>query len=150
MSNNSSDAQLLIPGMTVRDFRGFHNIQEVECWGGHLEAEMNILSLKLYELTNHTLLGYLNHQTRECFTFMEFSSCLMDPADTRRSRLRVLVSDLDEGDTRHFGCDVTSWKAFGSTNTVSLSVSVTVNGELLVTTISFYSDLYPFFKHLQY
>ncbi|PVD27102.1 hypothetical protein C0Q70_12253 [Pomacea canaliculata] len=114
--------------MTVRDFRGFHNIHEVECWGGHLEAEMNILSLKLYELTNHTLLGYLNHQTRECFTFMEFSSCLMDHADTRRSRLRVLVSDLDEGDTRHFGCDVTSWKAFGSTNTVSLSVSVTLNG----------------------
>lgn len=111
--------------MSVRDFRGFESIQEVECSGGHFEAEVNILYLKLFEVSNQTVLAYLNHPSRNCLTFAEFSSCFVDPLNSRGSRLRILVSDLDVGETRQYGCTVSTWKSLKDTEKFTWSVSVT-------------------------
>ena len=37
-------------------------------------------------------------------TYGEFSSCVIDDADTHRSKVRVLVHDLEEGEVRNYGC----------------------------------------------
>ncbi|XP_025101731.1 uncharacterized protein LOC112568586 isoform X18 [Pomacea canaliculata] len=112
-------------GMSVRDFRGFESIQEVECWGAHLEPEVNILFLKLFEVSNQTVFAYLNVQSRTCLTFAEFSSCFVDPVNSRGSRLRILVSDLEVGESRRYGCTLSTWRSLKDTETFTWSVSVT-------------------------
>lgn len=115
--------------MSVRDFRGFESIQEVECSGGHLEAEVNILFLKLFEVSNQTVFAYLNVQSRSCLTFAEFSSCFVDPVNSRGSRLRILVSDLEVGESRRYGCTLSTWRSLKDTETFTWSVSVTGKGK---------------------
>lgn len=111
--------------MTVRTFRGIPDLQEVECSGGHLDSDVNILFLKLMEESNSSILAYANPMKKECLTFGEFSSCFLDTTDTRKSRLRVLVSDLAVGQTRMYGCVVSSWKSLGVTETLKWSIAVT-------------------------
>lgn len=111
--------------MTVHTFRGIPDLQEVECSGGHLDSEVNILALKLVEESNSSVLAYANPMKKECLTFGEFSSCFLDTTDTRKSRLRILVSDLAVGQTRMYGCVVSSWKSLGVTETLKWSVAVT-------------------------
>lgn len=98
--------QPLIAGMSARDFRGIPSVQEVECTGGALEAEVHLLTLKLFRVADDVMLASLNHFTGDCVTSGEFSSCVLDRVDTKRSRLRTLVADLDEEETRRYGCVV--------------------------------------------
>lgn len=90
--------------MTSRNFRGIPEIQEVECWGGNLEADVSLLTLKLFDVSDDTIVAFLKHFSSECTAYGEFASCAIDAADTRRSKLRVLVADLAENETRIYGC----------------------------------------------
>ena len=94
----------LFPGMTSRDFRGIHSIQEVECWGADLNTDVKLISLQLFELPQSNVLASLNVFTNNCMTYGEFSSCVIHPSESHRSRLRVLVHDLEEGESREYGC----------------------------------------------
>ena len=90
--------------MTSRDFRGIPSIQEVECWGGLLKSDVKLISLQLFRLPESTVLASLNVIANNCMTYSEFSSCFVQPNDTHKSRVRILVHDLEEGHSREYGC----------------------------------------------
>ena len=48
--------------------------------------------------------AYMNK--RQCSTRHLFSSCLIDLTDSRRSRVRSLIRDLDPGESRTYHCQV--------------------------------------------
>ena len=114
----------VLSGMTVRVFKGFPSLQEVECSTGHLKASVKVFSLKMLTGPQNTVLAHANPVTNECVTFKEFSSCKLDLSDTRKSVLRVLVSDLEEGESRRYRCTATSFGSLGETNTSSWSITV--------------------------
>ena len=90
--------------MVTRDFKGFPSIQEVECWGNGLNPEVKLLSLRLYRTSDNFVLASLNVFADSCLTYTDYSSCSVNTRDTHQSRVRVLVSDLEEGDSRRYGC----------------------------------------------
>ena len=110
--------------MTVHDFLGFPSLQEVECSGGSLKAEVDLLSLTLFRTADNTILANLNTFKGTCKTFSEFSSCVLDVGDTRKSSVKTLVADLEEGETTIVGCNVTSFLENGHAPRYSWFVSV--------------------------
>ncbi|XP_025101716.1 uncharacterized protein LOC112568586 isoform X5 [Pomacea canaliculata] len=116
-----------ITGITVRDFRGIPSIQEVECWGGTLQKDMNVFSLKIFTVSDNALLAYVKPSAKECITIKEYSSCFVDFADTRNSRLRTLVPDLDEDEMREYGCNVTSFQAVDDVHKLTWTAIVRMN-----------------------
>ena len=112
-----------------RDFKGFPSLKEVECWGGSLEPEVKLMSLQMYTLPERTILASLNVITKNCVTFGDYSSCFIDKDDTHKSRLRILVYDLGEGESKDFGCTANSLKSLGNTQTLTWIISVTRKSE---------------------
>jgi len=98
----------LFTGMAVRDFLNFPSLQEVECTGGSLKAEVDFLSLTLFRVSDNRALATLKTLKNTCTTFTEFSSCAIDLGDSRKSVVRTLVADLEEGERTTLGCNVTS------------------------------------------
>ena len=91
-------------GMTSRDFRGIHSLQEVECFGDNLNSEVKLISLKMYKLPESTVVASLNVYTNNCMTYGDYASCVIHLASVHQSRLRLLVHDLEEGESREYGC----------------------------------------------
>ena len=118
-----------ITGMSWRDFKGMPSLQEVECWGGYLAPEVKLLSLEMLDLRDNTVLSLLNVLTGSCMTFGQLSSCVLDEDDPRMSRLRVLAYDLDEGDSREYGCTVHVLNSFGKPETSNWNIVVKRNSE---------------------
>ena len=112
-------------GMTVRHFRGFSSIQEVECWGGNLDSDLKLMSLQMYKFSDSAVLASLNLYTKSCMTYSDFSSCVINPMDAHKSRLRLLVHDLLEGESRKYRCTVVGVKPTGITKTSTWSITVT-------------------------
>ena len=110
--------------MTSRDFKGIHSLQEVECSGEALRPEVKLLSLQLHRLSDNTALAFLNTYTNNCMTFGDFSSCFIDPNDAHNSRLRVLVYDLHEGESRDYGCTVNTMDPYGNTKMSNWKITV--------------------------
>lgn len=115
--------------MSAREYRGIPSIQEVECWGGVLEPDMKVISLTLFRLPGNEVLAHASPLSSECRSVEEFSSCLVHNADTRESRLRILAYDLEEEETREYGCNATSMKSFGQVQTFMWSIAVTARSE---------------------
>lgn len=115
-----------LSGMVSRDFRGIPSIQEVECWGGYLEADAKVFSLTLFKISDNRILSNVNHLTNQCVTYGDFSSCTIDSGNTRNSRIRILVTDMAEEEARKYGCNVTSFKLVGEIpRAVTWSITVT-------------------------
>ena len=108
----------------MRDFRNISSIKEVECSGVTLRPEISLLSLKTFRVANNTVTAYLNTLKNECITLDEYSSCVIDSSSTRRSRLRFLVHDLKEGESREYGCTANSFKSLEDTRTWTWTVTV--------------------------
>lgn len=106
------------PGLSFHDYRNISSIQEVECWGGVLGDEVRVFSLVLFRTLDLSVLAYVNPLANECFTYGEFASCSIVSGDTRKSRLRTLAADLEEGEGREYGCNVTSFKSVAHLPTV--------------------------------
>ena len=123
--------------MSVRLFKGFPSLQEIECTTGSLKAEVNVFSLKLFTVPENGMLAHANPVKNDCVTFEEYSSCEIDSSDTRNSRLRVLVSDLREGERRNYGCTASSFGPFGETNVARWSLVVKRNSEYGNEVVSF-------------
>lgn len=115
--------------MTAQQFRELSSIQEVECSGLSLDSDADLLSMTFFTSKDKRVLGYVNFGKRECSTSEVFVLCEMDNKDSRRTRLKALVSDLEAGETREFGCNVTSLKTGGWTKTFSWTVSVNSSRE---------------------
>ena len=111
--------------MVTRDFKGFPSIQEVECRGNGLNPEVKLLSLRLYRTSDNFVLASLNVFADSCLTYTDYSSCSVNTRDTHKSRVRVLVSDLEEGGSRRFGCKATVVGSEGEANKMLWSILVT-------------------------
>jgi hypothetical protein len=109
--------------MLSSNFKEFPEIQEVECWPASLEADQKLLSLELYTLPYKSVVSLLNVYTNNCLTHGEYSSCVIHNDAPHTSKVRMLVSDLGEGEERQYGCDV---KAFTSRGETTKSSSVIV------------------------
>ena len=108
----------------MRSFLGFPSLQEVECSGGGLHPELDLLSLTLFRTADSAVLATLNTFKGTCKTFSEFSSCNLNVGDTRKSVLKTLVADLEQGETTILGCNVTSFLENGHAQMYSWSLPV--------------------------
>ena len=119
------------PGLVSRDFKGFPSIQEVECWGNGLKPEVKLLSLRLYRSSDKLVLASLNVFANNCLTYTDYSSCAVNTTDTHRSRLRVLVYDLQEGESREYECKATVVGSEGEAEAIVWRTLVTRRSELV-------------------
>lgn len=80
----------------------------------------------LYDISgNNSLLGTMNVNKKQCTTSDDYSSCfLSDDGDSRKSSLSALISDIAEGQSRVFGCNVTALLSRIQTRVFSWSVTV--------------------------
>ena len=122
---------IMFSGIAVRNFKGFPSLQEVECWGGHLPGEVKVLSLKLYKNSDNSVLAYLSTFSKDCVTYSDYSSCTIDASNSRNSRLRVLLTDLEEGESGQYTCIASVIKFGEEARTSSWSIVVTRNSELM-------------------
>ena len=111
-------------GLTSRDFKGIPSLQEVVCSGRSLEPEVKLLSLRMVRFADSKVISSLNVFSNTCITHGDFSSCLIDTLDTHKSRLRILVFDLEEGESRIFGCKVHTMDSFGNPTTLTWTLLV--------------------------
>ena len=114
----------LFSGLYSRDFKDIPSLKEVECTGETLKPEVKLISLQMHRLSDNAAVASLNVMMNSCMTLGDFSSCVIDPAHTHRSRLKVLVDDLLEGESRRYACTVISVQSFGNTNTDKWTISV--------------------------
>jgi hypothetical protein len=94
-----------------------------------LDQEVKLLSLQIHRLADNTALASLNILANSCVTLGEYSSCMIDSEDSRNSRLRVLVYDLEEGVDRRYSCDVHTVTSFGIPKASKWSITVTRESE---------------------
>ena len=118
--------------MTSRVFKGISSLQEVECSGTSLKPEVKLLSLQIHRLLDRKALASLNIYLDACVTLGDFSSCFIDNEDTHKSRLKVLVDDLAEGESRGYGCTVVTVQSFGSPKTSNWTLYVRRNSKCLL------------------
>jgi hypothetical protein len=111
--------------MSWREFKGIPSIQEVQCWGQGLKPEVKLMSLKLYRSTDNFVLATLNVFTSTCQTYSDYSSCVVDTANTHRSLLKVLVYDLEEGESRKYGCKLTVLDSAGDAEDLNWYIVIT-------------------------
>ena len=114
-----------ITGMTSRLFKGIPSLREVECTGRNLSPEVKLLALQIYRLPSHELLATLNVISSNCVTLGEMASCDVNTADSHQSKLRVLVADLDEGESRQFKCTGNTLDSYGLSKGVTWKIMVT-------------------------
>ena len=122
----------VLPGMRSRNFKDIPQLQEVECLPAVKETDVKLLSVSLYSMPGKSVLVLLNVLTNSCLTHGEFSSCVMDSRDWREWKVRVLVADLEEGESRTFGCEVTAFTSRGKTRTSTASLLVTHHSKLML------------------
>ena len=115
----------LIAGLTTQFFQGFQDIQEVACTGAALPSDHNLLSMSLYRTDTEQVYAYANMASRECSTSENFVACDLDKANGKSSVLKALVVDLAEGQSRVYGCNLTSLMSGGRVASTSWSLVVT-------------------------
>lgn len=94
-----------------------------------MEAGVRLMSLKLFRVADGAVLAFVNPLVNECITFEEFSSCYTNLGDSRKTFLRVLVSDLAEGETRMYGCVATTVRSFDTTQQHTWNISIYLESE---------------------
>ena len=97
----------------------------MECTGAALPSDHNLLSVSLYRKDTDQVYAYANMASRQCSTSESFVACDIDEANGRRSVLKVLVVDLSEGQSRVYGCNLTSLMSGGRIALTSWSLVVT-------------------------
>jgi hypothetical protein len=96
----------------------------VECTGRSLKPEVKLLALQMFRLPENTPIASLNVFSNTCVTLGDYSSCRINGTDTHGSQLRVLVFDLNEGESRRFKCVANALNAFGSPESFSWNIEV--------------------------
>lgn len=114
----------LVPGLLATSFLGSSTIHEVQCTDEGLPSDQDMLSLLLYRVQGDKVLGFVNLKNRECATSDVFVSCYVDATGSRKTRLKALISDLVEGEARHYGCNVTTMQPGGRTTMLSWSIVI--------------------------
>ena len=103
------------------------------CSGESLRPEVKLISLKLYIHTDLRVLAALNVFMNTCVTFGDYSSCRLDQDNSHVSIVRILVFDLEEGESRQYGCTVTTVNSLGDAITADWTVGVQRRSEYVWT-----------------
>lgn len=111
----------MLTGLTVRHFKDIPSILEVDCSGHTLPSDIKLLSMALLS-SKYNVIASASLLNRECTTSSTFASCYFDDKDTRNTALRSLVLDLNEGDTREFGCEVNIQSSDGRSKIITWSL----------------------------
>nr|KAG5701997.1 hypothetical protein BaRGS_015732 [Batillaria attramentaria] len=95
--------------MSVRVFENIPNVLEVQCSGEILDSSSDLLMLTLYSTLYSTsesrqILASVNLRTEKCVSSQLFASCHLNTRDPKKTKLKVLVADLAEGELRSYGC----------------------------------------------
>lgn len=96
----------------------------MECTGNTLSPDTDVLSMALYRINNDNILAFVNLRKHECFTSESFILCEIDATDSRKSKLKALVLDLNETEKRSYGCNMSTIASGGRQKFVSLNVTV--------------------------
>lgn len=123
MSNKT--LQYISPGMYLRSFRGINSLLEVVCSPRVLSSSQPIFAMTLYTAADNRVLAYVNLKDNECSTSESYSACNIDKLDSHKTRLVTLVDDLDRGQTRSYGCNITSLR-HGQNHVITWSLEVAV------------------------
>lgn len=121
---------LSFSGLSSRSFKGFRDIQQIQCSGEALPPDSDLFFMVLYQVTDTAsdggikTLGQLNVNKRECSTSEDYVSCDIVESESRRSRLKALVADLAEGQSRVYGCNVTALISGSTTGIMSWSITL--------------------------
>lgn len=110
--------------MQRRPFRGTPTIQEVTCSGETLDSDINIYAMALFTLPSSRVLAFVDLKDNVCSTSSEFSACNIDVTDSHKTRLITLVQNLEFGEWREYGCNITSLR-LGRAYLVSWRIGVT-------------------------
>ena len=125
--------RLFFPGLTAKPFRGESSIIEVECTSEVLNSDIDVFQMTLFAFGEVKFAAYVNPLKGECLTSLSFSSCVIEDNDSRRTKLRTLVLDLQGNDSRDYGCNVSSSKGPGeSIGTTTWKITVKSISELAV------------------
>lgn len=103
----------LVAGLTSRLFMGFSDIYEVTCDSDALPPELDTFSIVLFRVGSDKVLGHANLKKRECSTADSFVSCTVAEGDTKNNDIRILISDLADGESLVFGCNLTAMTSGG-------------------------------------
>ncbi|KAK7490261.1 hypothetical protein BaRGS_00018422 [Batillaria attramentaria] len=110
--------------MSVTTFRDIPHVLQLECSGEALAPDTDVLTMAMYVSGSDTILAYVNPWKNDCLTSDSFTSCIVVPNHSRKTRLRSLVLDVTEMTSRVYGCNVTFSRAGGWTSSVSWSLPV--------------------------
>ncbi|KAL8600369.1 hypothetical protein ACOMHN_052786 [Nucella lapillus] len=94
--------------MKVRDFQGVPSIQEIQCSGTAISPDLDLLSISLFRARDDQTIAFVNFASEECSTFVGFSACVFEEKDSHRTHVKALVQDLEPGQIRRYGCNVTA------------------------------------------
>ncbi|KAL8577607.1 hypothetical protein ACOMHN_036798 [Nucella lapillus] len=99
-------------GLTVNTFQDLPMVQELSCSGHALGNDINLLGIKIFTLDNRQTLAYVNVKDEKCSTSGVYSACLIDPRDSRKSRLVTLLVGWgeEEAEEKEYGCNVTGFR----------------------------------------
>lgn len=119
-----SKQSILFSGLTSGAFRGEQSIREVVCTCEQLSPDIDVLFMMVYKVPSTRVLASFSYYKRECWNSDYFVSCVIDEADSRMSRLAILVADLPEGSSRAYGCNVSTMAPGGVLRVLSWRVDV--------------------------
>ncbi|PVD27411.1 hypothetical protein C0Q70_12569 [Pomacea canaliculata] len=111
-------------GLTSGAFRREQSIREVVCTCEQLSPDIDVLFMMVYQVPSSRVLASFSYYKRECWNSDYFVSCVIDEADSRMSRLAILVADLPEGSSRAYGCNVSTMAPGGVLRVLSWRVDV--------------------------
>ena len=114
----------VFPGLTSKSFQGFHNLREIQCSGESLPPDSDLMTMVLYAADSTGILAAANLRKQECSTSKSYVACRIDATDTRKSKLKVLVDDLVEGEWRVYGCNVSAFVSGSRVQLYSWSITV--------------------------
>lgn len=89
-----------------------------------MQPEVKLLSLTMTD-ADDTVLATLNVITNSCLTSNGYSSCHIDLNTSHRSTLKVLVSNLEDGESRKYGCQANTIDTRGATDATTWYTIVT-------------------------
>ena len=110
--------------MSSKSFQGFGELRELQCSGETLPQDSDLMAMVLFEATSNNILAVANLRKMECSTSNTYVACHLDDTDIRKSRLKVLIDDLAEGQSRVYGCNVSAFASGIRMESFSWSVTV--------------------------
>lgn len=94
-----------------------------------MDSDVDVFSLVLLNVKNDSVYASANVAKRECSTSRLFTSCSFHATESRLTQLRMLITDLSEGEGRLYGCNVTSIKTGGRVTITFWTLMVTRNSK---------------------